>query len=83
MGVVAESDSAFAAAVNTVEYAPGRRADVFGEAPASTALLWHGTQTDSRTAVRGVWPKRSPATESAWSRRTGIHTPPIVGARTC
>ena len=52
MGVVAESDSAFAAAVNTVEYAPGRRADVFGEAPAPTALLWHGTQTDSRAAVR-------------------------------
>lgn len=54
MGVVAESDSAFAAAVNTVEYAPGHRADVFGEAPASTALLWHGTQTDSRAAVWGL-----------------------------
>lgn len=54
MGVVAESDSAFAAAVTTVEYAPGRRADVFGEGPAPTALLWHGTQTDSRTAVRGL-----------------------------
>ncbi|WP_445170821.1 alpha/beta hydrolase family protein [Mycolicibacterium sp. Dal123E01] len=35
-----------------VEYAPGRRADVFGETSAPTALLWHGTQTDSRAAVR-------------------------------
>lgn len=52
MGVVAESDPAVAAAVKTVEYAPGRLADVFGAAPAPTVLLWHGTQTDSRAAVR-------------------------------
>jgi dienelactone hydrolase len=38
--------------VDTVEYAPGRRADVFGEATAPTTLVWHGTQTDSRAAVR-------------------------------
>ncbi|KAA0109941.1 esterase [Mycolicibacterium sp. P1-5] len=37
--------------MNTVEYSPGRWADVFGERPAPTALLWHGTQTDSRAAV--------------------------------
>ncbi|QEN16840.1 alpha/beta hydrolase [Mycolicibacterium sp. ELW1] len=36
---------------DTVEYAPGRWADLYGEASAPTALLWHGTQTDSRAAV--------------------------------
>ena len=38
--------------MNTVEYAPGRSADVYAAAGESTALLWHGTQTDSRSAVR-------------------------------
>jgi len=38
--------------VQTVEYKPGRHPDVFGEASDPTALLWHGTQTDSRAAVR-------------------------------
>lgn len=38
--------------MGTVEYAPGRLADVFGDTEAPTALLWHGTQTDSRAAVR-------------------------------
>lgn len=38
--------------MNTVEYAPGRLADVLGEPSQPTALLWHGTQTDSRAAVR-------------------------------
>jgi dienelactone hydrolase len=38
--------------VNSIEYAPGRLADVLGEPSQPTALLWHGTQTDSRTAVR-------------------------------
>ncbi|MHC9292396.1 alpha/beta hydrolase [Mycobacterium sp. LTG2003] len=39
--------------MDTVEYAPGRLADIFG-APSSqpTALLWHGMQSDSRAAVR-------------------------------
>lgn len=37
--------------VRTVEYAPGRRADVFGEPAPSTILLWHGAQTDARAAV--------------------------------
>ncbi|AKK30029.1 alpha/beta hydrolase [Mycobacterium sp. EPa45] len=41
-------------AADTVEYAPGRWADVFGERSDPTALLWHGTQTDSRAAVRGL-----------------------------
>ncbi|MCV7020672.1 alpha/beta hydrolase family protein [Mycolicibacterium aichiense] len=35
-----------------VEYAPGRWADVYGDAEDPVALLWHGTQTDSRAAVR-------------------------------
>jgi dienelactone hydrolase len=42
--------------VRTVEYAPGRLADVFGDATQPTKqptiLLWHGMQTDARAAVR-------------------------------
>lgn len=53
MGIGAEPDSAFAVTlVDTVEYAPGRSADLFGEPSRPTVLLWHGTQTDSRAAVR-------------------------------
>lgn len=37
--------------VRTLEYAPGRLADVFGEPAPSTILLWHGAQTDARAAV--------------------------------
>lgn len=37
--------------VRTVQYAPGRLADVFGEPAPSTILLWHGAQTDARAAV--------------------------------
>jgi dienelactone hydrolase len=39
-------------AVRTVEYAPGRLADVFGDSTQPTVLLWHGMQTDARAAVR-------------------------------
>ncbi|WP_422746879.1 alpha/beta hydrolase family protein [Mycobacterium sp. WMMD1722] len=38
--------------METREYAPGRRVDLFGEPGQPTVLLWHGMQTDSRTAVR-------------------------------
>lgn len=38
--------------VRTVEYAPGRLADVFGDAGQPTVLLWHGMQSDARAAVR-------------------------------
>ncbi|GAA2550397.1 alpha/beta hydrolase family protein [Mycolicibacterium diernhoferi] len=38
--------------MHTVEYAPGRHADLFGEPSRPSVLLWHGTQTDSRAAVR-------------------------------
>lgn len=37
-------------AVDTVEYAPGRLADVFGDSRRPTVLLWHGMQTDARAA---------------------------------
>ncbi|WP_406815470.1 alpha/beta hydrolase family protein [Mycobacterium sp. M23085] len=37
--------------MRTVEYAPGRLVDVFGEPAPSTILLWHGAQTDARAAV--------------------------------
>lgn len=38
--------------MQTVEYAPGRLADVFGDQGQPTVLLWHGMQTDARAAVR-------------------------------
>lgn len=38
--------------VRTVEYAPGRLADVFGDAAQPTILMWHGMQSDARAAVR-------------------------------
>lgn len=38
--------------MRTVEYAPGRLADVFGDSSLPTVLLWHGMQTDARAAVR-------------------------------
>ncbi|BBX13001.1 hypothetical protein MNVM_20820 [Mycobacterium novum] len=38
--------------METVEYGPGRLADLFGERSRRTALLWHGKQPDARTALR-------------------------------
>lgn len=38
--------------MHTVEYSPGRSADVFGDPAQPTVLMWHGAQTDSRTAMR-------------------------------
>ncbi|MEB4211660.1 alpha/beta hydrolase [Mycobacterium sp. 94-17] len=38
--------------METVEYAPGRSADVFGAPTQPTILLWHGMQTDARAVVR-------------------------------
>lgn len=38
--------------MRTVDYAPGRSADVFGDRTQPTVLLWHGMQTDARAAVR-------------------------------
>jgi alpha-beta hydrolase superfamily lysophospholipase len=53
MGIGAESHTTFTVTpVDTVEYAPGRSADLFGEPSRPSVLLWHGTQTDSRAAVR-------------------------------
>lgn len=37
--------------MESTEYAPGRRVDLFGEPSDPTVLLWHGMQTDARTAV--------------------------------
>lgn len=36
--------------VETVEYAPGRLVDVFGDSTQPTVLLWHGMQTNARAA---------------------------------
>lgn len=38
--------------MQTVEYALGRLADVFGDPTQPAVLLWHGMQTDARAAVR-------------------------------
>ncbi|KUI22681.1 esterase [Mycobacterium sp. GA-1285] len=38
--------------MHTVEYSPGRSADVFGDPAQPTVLMWHGAQTDSRAAMR-------------------------------
>src|SRR5690348_1803542 len=38
--------------METVEYARGRRVDLFGDPAQPTILLWHGAQTDARAAVR-------------------------------
>ena len=38
--------------MQTVEYAAGRLADVFGEPSEPTVLLWHGQQADARSSVR-------------------------------
>lgn len=38
--------------MRTVEYSPGRAADVLGEPSQATVLMWHGAQTDSRAAMR-------------------------------
>ncbi|OBI38701.1 esterase [Mycobacterium sp. E1386] len=36
--------------MQTVEYAPARFADVYGDSTRPTVLLWHGMQTDARAA---------------------------------
>ena len=38
-------------AMQTLDYAPGRGVDVFGEG-APAVLMWHGAQTDARSAMR-------------------------------
>jgi dipeptidyl aminopeptidase/acylaminoacyl peptidase len=40
--------------VQTVDYSPGRAADLYGatDKSATTVLMWHGAQTDSRAAMR-------------------------------
>ncbi len=38
--------------VDTVEYAPGRLADLLGDFSARTVLMWHGQQSNARAAMR-------------------------------
>src|SRR6202041_2765201 len=45
-------DVLIARGMETVEYAAGRLADVFGEPSQPTVLLWHGQQPDARSSVR-------------------------------
>ena len=40
--------------MQTVEYAAGRLADIFGEPAQRTVLLWHGQQADARSSVRSL-----------------------------
>jgi dienelactone hydrolase len=38
--------------MDTVEYAPGRLADLFGDPMHPTVLIWHGMQSNARASVR-------------------------------
>lgn len=38
--------------MDTVEYAPGRLTDLFGDPAERAALLWHGTQSNARASMR-------------------------------
>jgi len=38
--------------LETVEYAPGRLVDLFGDPGQTTVLMWHGQQTNARAAMR-------------------------------
>jgi dienelactone hydrolase len=38
--------------VETVEYAPGRLVDLFGDLGQRTVLMWHGQQANARAAMR-------------------------------
>jgi dienelactone hydrolase len=37
--------------METIEYAPGRRADVYGDPAQPTVLMWHGAQPDARATM--------------------------------
>jgi dienelactone hydrolase len=54
--------------METVEYAPGRLVDVFGNPAQQTVLFWHGQQSDARTAVR-------PLAELVADRGLGVVVP--------
>jgi dienelactone hydrolase len=54
--------------MKTVEYAPGRSADLFGSPSDPTVLLWHGMQTDSRAAL-------TPLAEAVASHRLAVVVP--------
>lgn len=38
--------------MTTVQYAPGRSADLYGDPSHATVLLWHGMQSNARASVR-------------------------------
>ena len=38
--------------METVQYASGRRADLYGDVAQRTVLMWHGAQTDARQTMR-------------------------------
>lgn len=54
--------------METVDYAPGRAADLFGSPEDPTVLLWHGTQTDSKAAL-------TPLAESIAAHRLAVVVP--------
>jgi pimeloyl-ACP methyl ester carboxylesterase len=47
-----QSRSGTLTGVDTVEYSPGRLTDLFGGDGDATVLMWHGMQSDARTALR-------------------------------
>ena len=54
--------------MRTVEYAPGRSVDLYGDPSDPTVLLWHGMQTDSKAALR-------PLAEAIASHRLAVVVP--------
>lgn len=61
----------------TVEYAPGRLADVHGDAEAPTVLLWHGREPDRRSAFATLGERLAAAGARAvvpdWSADSADH----------
>lgn len=51
VGCMTRPQNGHSGGMQTNEYAPGRFVDVFGEAKRPAVLLWHGMQTDARSAL--------------------------------
>jgi hypothetical protein len=54
--------------METVEYAPGRFADVYGDPAQRTVLMWHGAQVDARATM-------GPLAERIADRGAGVVVP--------
>ncbi|MGY4648621.1 hypothetical protein [Mycobacterium sp. URHB0021] len=68
--------------METVEHAPGRLADLFGDSTRSTALVWHGRQSDDRAVIRPLAERLARRGIAPWCP-TGTRAPPTAGDGTC